>query len=355
MAFISRFKFLLVIIVAVGLMAVTAAMAAAHESRDAGDFSYIVGWETEPAYEGFPNAVSVRITGPLETSAGALFDGGTLEHDETYSFTFGLELADSTVPYHNHLSPELGGTVMVTEDAPEGDVEIEITAAGFTPANVMVRPGSAVVWTNVDDSVQAVHSGEGQMVMDGAMDMSGDAMTMDGDAMTMDGDAVATDDHDHEAAAAPTGPIEGLDGALQVEVTHVPTGSTQTMTLTAAFRDPGHYVGRMIPTAPGGYKFRLTGEIQGAEIDETFDSGPGTFDDIQTQTSIQFPVEVSAPREIEGAVRGAADAVAIAEQAANAAADDASSARTLAIIAIVIGLGGVAIGAGGVVIGRRSR
>ncbi len=349
MAYISKFKFTLVVVIAVGLMAVTAAMAAAHESRDAGDFNYIVGWETEPAYEGFPNAVSVRVTGPLETTAGALFDGGALEPDGKYSFTFGQDLADSTVPYHNHLSPELGGTVMVTELAPEGDVEIEITAEGYSPADVMVRPGAAVIWHNIADSVQAVHSGEGQMVMDGAMDM-------DGDAMTTDPDAAEGDDHAHEEASAdPTGPIEGLDGALEVEVTHIPTGSIHTLTLDAAFRDPGHYVGPMIPTAPGAYTFRLTGEIQGAEIDETFDSGPGTFDDIQTQTSIQFPVEVSAPREIEGAVRGAADAVVIAEKAANAAADDASSAQTLAIIAIVIGLGGVAVGAGGMVIGLRSR
>ncbi len=346
MAIISRFKFPVAFVMVVGLLAVTAAMAAAHESREAGDFSYIVGWGTEPAYEGFPNTVSVRVSGPLDTTAGALFDGGALQPGEEYTFTFGHEFEDSTVPYHNHLSPELGGTVMVMDGAPEGDVEIEITAAGYTPADVTIRPDASVTWRNVADTVQAVHSGDGQMMMD----------PMDGDAMDMDAGAVEdADEHAHEADAAPTGPIEGLDGALQVEITHIPTGMTQTLTLSAAFRDPGHYVEAMIPTAPGAYTFHLTGEIQGAEIDESFDSGPGTFDDIQTQASIQFPLEVSAPRELEGAVRGAEDAAAIAEDAANAAADDASSAQTLAIIAIVIGIGGLAVGGGGLMIGLRRK
>jgi len=340
-AIISRFKFPVAFVMVVGLLAVTAAMAAAHESRDAGDFSYIVGWGTEPAYEGFPNAVSVRVSGPLDTTAGALFDGGALQPGEEYTFTFGHEFEDSTVPYHNHLSPELGGTVMVMDSAPEGNVEIEITAAGYTPADVTIRPDASVTWHNIADTVQAVHSGEGQMVMD-AMD-------------PIDAAAADADEHAHEADAAPTGPIEGLDGALQVEITHITTGSTQTLTLKAAFRDPGHYVGAMIPTAPGAYTFHLTGEIQGAQIDESFDSGPGTFDDIQTQASIQFPLEVSAPRELEGAVRGAEDAAAIAEDAANAAADDASIAQTLAIIAIVIGLGGLAVGAGGLTVGLRRK
>ncbi len=346
MAFISRFKLPIVVVMAIGLLAATEAMAAAHESRDAGDFSYIVGWETEPAYEGFPNAVSVRVSGPLDTIGGALFEGGALQPGEEYTFTFGHEFDDSTVPYHNHLSPELGGTVMVMDSAPDGDVEIEITAEGYTPADVTIRPDVSVTWRNVADTVQAVHSGEGQMVMD--------AMGMDGDA-TASYAAADADEHPHEADAAPTGPIEGLDGALQVEVTHIPTGSTQTLTLIAAFRDPGHYVAAMIPTAPGAYTFHLSGEIQGAEIEESFDSGPGTFDDIQTQASIQFPLEVSAPRELEGAVRGAEDAAAFAEEAANAAADDASSAQTLAIIAIVIGVGGLSVGGGGLMIGLRRK
>lgn len=346
MTYVSRLKFPAIVVMAITLLVVSAAAITAHESRDAGDLNYIVGWAEEPAYEGFPNAVSVRISGPIKTTAGALFDGGALQPGEEYSYTFGPELEGSTVPYHNHLSPELGGTVMVLETAPEGGVEIDITATGFTPANVIIHPGSSVTWHNVADTVQAVHSGKGQ-VPEMESDQGDDKAT---GATTADED----DAHAH-ASAAPTGPVEGLEGSLQVEVVHVPTGSTRTMPLLAAFNNPGHYIAHVIPTAPGSYTFRLTGEIDGSPIDELFESGPGTFDDVQTQAGIQFPLQVSAPREIEGAARGAQDAAVIAEVAADAAADDASAAQTLAIIAMVIGLGGVAIGAGGVVIGLRRK
>lgn len=335
MAFISKLKFPTVFVGAIGLLAVTAVVAAAHESREAGDFSYIVGWADEPAYEGFPNALSVRINGPIETAVGALFEGSGLNPGEEFTFTFGHDLEESTVPFHNHISPELGGTVLVTDSAPEGDVEIEITTDGFNPANVMVQPGSSVTWHNIAETVQAVHSGEGR-----TMDMHDDA---------------ADDDHAHESEAAPTGPVAGLDGALQVEVTHLPTGITRTMTLTEAFRDPGHYTAPLIPTTPGAYAFHLTGEIHESMIDLEFESGPGTFDDVQTQASIQFPLEVSSPREVEGAARGAQDAALVAESAAEDAAGDASSAQTLAMFALVVGIGGLAVGAGGVVIGLRKK
>ena len=342
MTHVSRLKFSAIVVMAITLLVVSAAAITAHESRDAGDLNYIVGWAEEPAYEGFPNAVSVRISGPIKTTAGALFDGGALQPGEEYSYTFRPELEGSTVPYHNHLSPELGGTVMVLESAPEGGVEIDITAAGFTPANVMIHPGSAVTWRNVADTVQAVHSGKGQVP-----EMESDQ----GDDMAMG--ALTADGSDADASAAPTGPVEGLEGSLQVEVTHVPTGSTRTMPLLAAFNDPGHYVASLLPTAPGAYTFRVTGEIDKSPIDELFESSPGTFDDVQTQAEIQFPLQVSAPREIEGAARGAQDAAAIAGDAADAAAADAASAQTLAIIAMAIGFAGAAIGTGGVVMAFR--
>lgn len=344
MTHVSRLKFPAIVVMAITLLVVSAAAITAHESRDAGDLNYIVGWAEEPAYEGFPNAVSVRISGPMKTTAGALFDGGALQPGEEYSYTFGPELEGSTVPYHNHLSPELGGTVMVLETAPEGGVEIDITATGFTPANVIIHPGSSVTWHNVADTVQAVHSGKGQVP-----EMESDQ----GDDMATG--ATTADEDDAHASAAPTGPVEGLEGSLQVEVTHVPTGSTRTMPLLAAFNNPGHYVARLIPTAPGAYTFRVTGEIDKKLIDELFESGPGTFDGVQTQAEIQFPLQVSAPREIEGAARGAQDAAAIAGDAADAAAADAASAQTLAIIAMAIGLAGAAIGTGGVVMAFRRK
>ena len=85
----------------------------------------------------------------------------------------------------------------------------------------MIHPGSAVTCRNVADTVQAVHSGKGQ-----APEMESDQ----GDDMALGATTADEDDAHAHASAAPTGPVEGL----QVEVTHVPTGSTRTMPLLAA-------------------------------------------------------------------------------------------------------------------------
>ena len=103
--------------------------------------------------------------------------------------------------------------------------------------------------------------------------------------------------------------VEGLDQTLQVEVTYVPTSTSKTMDLLAVYGDPGHYVAYFIPTAPGHYRFRLIGTIEGDEIDETFESmaGGGEFDDVRSQTGLHFPEPRPSLRELESAVRGAQD------------------------------------------------
>lgn len=44
------------------LAVAAAAPAAAHEERETGGFALVVGWEQEPTFLGFRNAVSVRVT-----------------------------------------------------------------------------------------------------------------------------------------------------------------------------------------------------------------------------------------------------------------------------------------------------
>ena len=52
----------LAILAALGLVVLLAAPAAAHERRQAGGYSYVVGFGDEPAYAGEKNSVSVAIT-----------------------------------------------------------------------------------------------------------------------------------------------------------------------------------------------------------------------------------------------------------------------------------------------------
>jgi hypothetical protein len=150
-------------------------------------------------------------------------------------------------------------------------------------------------------------------------------------------------------------PVEGLEEPLQVEITHVPTGASKTMELRSIFNDPGHYTADLIPTAPGQYRFRFFGAIEGMEVDETFQSGPDTFGDVESSGELQFPEALPAVREIEGAVRGAQATAQEAQDAAVRADDRAGSASVLAIVGIALGAVGIVSGIGGAFLSMRRR
>lgn len=150
---------------------------------------------------------------------------------------------------------------------------------------------------------------------------------------------------------AQTVPVEGLEGSIQVEVTHVPTGASRVQELLAVFGEPGHYVAVMIPTASGVYEFRVFGTIEGVAVDETFVSrgGGGGFDDIRTSADLQFPEQLPELREIESGVRGALDTAQQAQDTALAAQE--SGGNTLAIVALIVGIAGVVIAGVAFVVG----
>lgn len=155
--------------------------------------------------------------------------------------------------------------------------------------------------------------------------------------------------------AEETAPVEGLEGSLQVEVSHSASGAARIVDLVAVFGDPGHYVAGLIPTAAGVYQFRVFGEIEGMAIDETFASrgGGGGFDDIRSSAELQFPEQLPELREVEAGVRGA---IATAQQAQDAAlAAQQTGGGGLAIAALVVGIAGVVLGAGGLAVALRVR
>ena len=161
----------------------------------------------------------------------------------------------------------------------------------------------------------------------------------------------------HEGVAVP---LEGLEGSLQVEVTHIASGTSRTFGLEAAWGDPGHYVAGVIPTASGVYEFRIFGAIEGTPIDETFVSagGGGDFDDIQSSADLQFPEQLPELREVVGAAQGARDIAQQAQDAALAAQADGDgdgSGNALAVVALIIGVVGALLGAGGIFLAVQAR
>lgn len=143
-------------------------------------------------------------------------------------------------------------------------------------------------------------------------------------------------------------PVTGVEKTLKVEVTHVATGKSKTMDLGTVFGDPGHYRANLIPTASGQYRFRFFGKVQDFEVNETFESGPGRFNDITSQSELQFPENVASVREIQSAARGA-------DASASEALDKASSASTLGAIGIVLGAIGTTAGIASVAVAMRRK
>lgn len=152
-------------------------------------------------------------------------------------------------------------------------------------------------------------------------------------------------------------PVEGLENSLQVEVTHVDSGTSRVFPLGTVFGSPGRYTADLIPTAPGVYQMRFFGTVEGMEVDETFVSygGGGGFNDVQSSAGLQFPDPVPQARELEGAVRGAQAAAQQAQDAALRADENASSATTLGMVGIVLGALGLVSGVGGLALATRKR
>jgi hypothetical protein len=145
-------------------------------------------------------------------------------------------------------------------------------------------------------------------------------------------------------------PVVDLGDTLDVEVTF--GDQTQPFTLepnfeVGEFGTPGDYRAFLIPTEPGQYSFHFAGTIDGEEVDETFTSGPDTFDDVENPQAAEFPVELPTTGElaerIDREVPRLTSSIGDVQASANVVADDASSAKTLGLIGIIVGAIGLIV------------
>src|SRR5205823_3245251 len=154
--------------------------------------------------------------------------------------------------------------------------------------------------------------------------------------------------------------VADLADTLKVEVS---TGATsKTLAVVPDFEvggdgTPGDYRAWFIPTAPGTYTFHFTGTIDGQAFDQSFTSGPTTFENVNDPTLVEFPVRVPTSAEISGRLGREVPRLRAAIAAAEArSAKVAKNARNLAIVGIAVGLIGLLVGTGaaaGLVRGRR--
>ncbi|MBI4213714.1 MAG: hypothetical protein HY534_05325 [Chloroflexi bacterium] len=123
--------------------------------------------------------------------------------------------------------------------------------------------------------------------------------------------------------------VTGLADTLKVTVSFG-GGQPTEFPLRSVFGTPGRYVAHFMPTRSGTYLFNFTGTIEGQQISERFESGPGRFNDVEAVDALQFPDRVPPANEAARAAQRAENQAAEAQAAAE-------SARTTGLVGIVVG------------------
>ena len=306
------------------VLSLTIGAVLAHEGRPVGDYSFIVGWLEEPAYEGSRNAVSIRVNKIVE---GESEEG---EHD-------------TSADQH---SDEPEATPAVSPNGAESGEDEDHHSTEDTDDD----------HASGEDEDSDGDQMEGEHGDNGTTDGSNGMVEKDTSRSVVPQGAVkplASMAGQHESQAVP---VEGLEETLRVEITHVASDASKTLDLYPVTGEPGHYIASLIPTAAGVYEFRVFGTLEGTNVDETFVSmgAGGGFDDIRTSAELQFPVQLPEIREIESGVRGALQTAQQAQDAA-LASQEGGPGNALAIVALIVGIVGAILGAGGIYLGFRAR
>jgi hypothetical protein len=126
-------------------------------------------------------------------------------------------------------------------------------------------------------------------------------------------------------------PIAGLEQTLKAQVIY--QGVSRDLTIQPETDDSGNfYRAYFIPTAAGPYTFHIFGTIGGTAIDQSFTSGPTTFDEVQDAAPGQFPVQLPTLAELQANAQKGADA-----------ASQVQIALALGAAGVIVGLVGVGL------------
>ena len=104
--------------VLLGLMAMTAGTALAHEGREVAEYRFNIGWINEPAYEGFMNGVELRVAKVTQGDASMEDDGHQGSGDSEAAD--GMSMSAMTMSGGSH-----GGGVPVT--GLQDTLQVEVT------------------------------------------------------------------------------------------------------------------------------------------------------------------------------------------------------------------------------------
>jgi len=132
-----------------------------------------------------------------------------------------------------------------------------------------------------------------------------------------------------DTRVTPAKPVEGLEKTLSVEVFSGGLSTGFKATFRTRFGLPGQYAADVLPTREGSYKFVVTGKIDTLEVKETFESGPGRFDEIRPVSALQYPATVPVGEDLTKRI---AEVQGVAEQTRLAAL----AALALGVVAVAL-------------------
>lgn len=95
-----------------------------------------------------------------------------------------------------------------------------------------------------------------------------------------------------DTRSTPAKSVEGVDKTLTVEIFQGGLSTSFRPALAARFGQPGRYAAYFMPTRAGGYRFVFKGKVESQDVNETFESGPGRFNDAEDPSTIQYPAKV---------------------------------------------------------------
>lgn len=132
----------------------------------------------------------------------------------------------------------------------------------------------------------------------------------------------------------------------------------------------GEYVAELVPTAPGDYRFHVTGAIHGTAVDLELTSGEETFDAVQGSSDLEFPSKLPNLGEVatrldridariaalQSADPGAGDgALAVVQAATDAARAATASADRALLTGSAIGGAGLLVAVVALFVAMRAR
>ena len=91
-----------------------------------------------------------------------LFESDSLLRGDTFEYVIPTDMKDMTIPYHDHMSHNLVGSIVVSPDHGEEHltlINISEEHRTFEPAEVMVKPGAIVRWKNSTNEKIRITSG----------------------------------------------------------------------------------------------------------------------------------------------------------------------------------------------------